>query len=89
MNMPGEPADATPQDATPQDRPPQDPPPQGDPYPDPGPWVVGRPPLRCPLCAGEDFRSETIRAQGENGMSSHILDLWICARCRYTYCFHR
>lgn len=45
--------------------------------------------LSCLLCEGTTFRSETIRAEGEQGYSRHYLDLKICTSCSYTYPFYR
>ncbi len=73
MSMQGGPQDQMPQGAPPQDS--------------PSPPNLA-PPLRCPLCAGVDFRSEVLRASGEHGVL-HYLDLRVSARCRYTYTFYR
>ena len=45
--------------------------------------------LTCPLCHGTSFREETIQAKGEQGYSTHYLDLKICTSCSYTFPFYR
>lgn len=46
------------------------------------------PPLRCPLCAGEQFQREESRQESRWGFTSHRMTLLICRRCRYVLHFY-
>ena len=54
-------------------------------YPQTPPSV---PPLRCPLCAGQQFSREQSRQQSRWGFTSHRMTLLICQRCRYVLHFY-
>lgn len=57
-------------------------------YPPPPP-PSGQPlPLRCPLCAGQQFRQEESRQDSRWGFTSHRMTLMICERCRYVLHFY-
>lgn len=56
-----------------------------EPYP---PVPPTAPPLRCPLCAGEQFQREESRQESRWGFTSHRMTLLICRRCRYVLHFY-
>lgn len=55
---------------------------------EPAPPRAGRPSLRCPLCACEDFQQEESRQDSRWGFSSHTMTLMVCRRCRYVLHFY-
>jgi len=65
-------------------------PPESAPYADRYPSLPapGLPPLRCPLCQGEEFRREESREDSRWGFTSHQMTLMVCRRCRHVLHFY-
>ncbi len=43
---------------------------------------------RCPICGGEEFDREEGRLDGFWGVTSHVMILLVCRRCRYVLHFY-
>ncbi len=44
--------------------------------------------LRCPVCGSEDFDREEGRLDSRWGMTSHVMILLVCRRCRFVLHFY-